>query len=58
MTVTFPVAYQSNVFSILGHHQQNSTSAFASGWLYVENISLSSFRMKWRNNMFWAAIGV
>lgn len=58
MTVTFPVAYQSNVFSLLGYHQQNSGSAFASGWLYVENISLSSFRMKWRNNMFWAAIGV
>ena len=58
MTVQFPVAHTSKVFSIVGYHQQNSGSAFASGWLYIEHIDLSSFRMKWRNNMYWVSIGI
>ena len=57
MQVNFPLSFTTTPYSIVVHQQQNSGSAGAMGWWYVEALTASSFTMKWQCDCFWIAVG-
>ena len=57
MQVNFPISFTTMPYSIIVHQLQNSGSAGAMGWWYVEALTASSFTMKWQCDCFWITVG-
>lgn len=58
MTISFPIAFSVIPYLVIPQYQVYSTSGFASGWLYVNSKSNSSFTMQWQGTYVWFAIGI
>ena len=57
MQINFPISFTTMPYSIIVHQLQNSGSAGAMGWWYVEALTASSFTMKWQCDCFWITVG-